>query len=199
MKNEILWSQIEDPTEWVVGFRAMPIKKIQHEEAECMALCDWAALSKVKVKQGDGSVIVPLGDYLMMVPNGSHLAGSERLRAFKMARMKRTGFKKGAHDYFLALPVPPYHGLWLEAKRPVDKFRSKGEAMKAVSGEQEAWATKMAQAGYAVAVGYGYDHMKRAIIDYIEGNMDDSVISGDGTMSMNVYPRELNYEVRYRS
>lgn len=196
--NEVLWSKVEDATRWVVDSFTMPIKKIQHEEAECMALCDWAALSKIVVRQGEQRVGIVIGDYLTMIPNGSHLAGSERIRAFKMSRMKRAGFKKGAHDYFLALPIPPFHGLWLEAKRPVSKFRSKGEALAAISEPQEEWASRMAAAGYAVAIAYGFDNMKRAITDYLEGNIDNEVINEEGELSMNVYPRELNYQLRYR-
>jgi hypothetical protein len=70
------------------------------EDAEQAALFDWARTAKIKQLR-----------WLHAIPNG----GKRNIR--EAARLKRQGVKAGVADIFLPVPVPPYHGLYIEMKR----------------------------------------------------------------------------------
>lgn len=77
------------------------------------------------------------------VPNGAHLAGDARLRAIKMANLKKEGFRTGVPDWILPFPIAPYIGLAIEFKRGC-----KG----VLSVSQEAYISLLRIAGWKVEV-----------------------------------------------
>ncbi len=92
---------------------------------------------------------------LIAVPNGAHLAGTQRQRFAKMARMKAEGLSPGFPDLFLPYPSKGFHGLAIEMKRV------KGSA---TSKEQLDWLEWLPQQGYLAVLCKGAD----AAIDTIQ-------------------------------
>jgi hypothetical protein len=123
---------------------------IPKEGEEAVNLLKWA-----QVIRHNGT---PLADLLIMIPNGAILAGDAKHRAMQMARMKRQGFKVGTFDYFLAIPTPLFHGLWLELKRT-----HRGRVSDA-QREFDAW---MQEQHYATAICEGWEAAAKTILGYL--------------------------------
>src|SRR3990167_9133604 len=96
---------------------------------------------------------------LIAIPNGAHLAGSSKLRGFKMFRMKAEGFRPGAPDLCLAVARRHYFGLFVEMKA------ADGQAK---PHQREYHAVLRAQ-GYRVEVCRGFDEARRVIEEYLNG------------------------------
>ena len=71
------------------------------------------------------------------------------------------GLKRGVSDYFLAYPVNPFHGLWLELKRTGRRSR--------VSAEQLMWQERTRKVGYMSVTAYGWEQAKEFIEEYLRG------------------------------
>jgi hypothetical protein len=96
-----------------------------NENDECRAFVDWTKYVRYKGE--------PLFDRLVKIPN-------ERGKSGPMtAILTALGMKPGFPDYELLVPLPPYAGLFLEAKR-ADGGR--------VDPEQEAWRAALVEFGY---------------------------------------------------
>lgn len=110
------------------------------EDGHQMAIFAWTALQKPE--------LYPNLDRLHAIPNG----GKRDPRTG--AKMKATGVKPGVPDMFLPVPRHPYHGLYIELKRPGEKGMpvKKGK----LSKEQESWTAYLRENNYAVAVCYGW-------------------------------------------
>lgn len=89
------------------------------------------------------------------VPNG-------RLSAAEGSKYKRIGAKSGVPDVCIALPVEPYHGLYIEFKR-----RDGGSGL---SETQSTWITKLSCVGYRAVMAKGWEEAKRIVEKYIGGN-----------------------------
>lgn len=70
---------------------------------------------------------------------------------------KLMGVKAGVCDFFLAIPLKGYAGLWIELKR-----RSGGT----VSEKQKNWIKLMQSVGYRAEVCYGWDEAKNLLSKY---------------------------------
>jgi len=116
-----------------------------HEDAEQAALFEWASY-------------FPVLDYMFAVPNGAHLAGNNIQRAKQMARLKKQGLKPGVSDIFIPLPMPPYHGLFIELKRADGKGQ--------LSGAQRAFGEYVEAQGYKFVVCEGAQAAIREITGY---------------------------------
>lgn len=95
---------------------------------------------------------------LIASANGAVLAGDQIQRARQMARLKAMGLVVGASDLFLAIPMGPYAGLWLEMKSMT------GTA----SEEQKTFHADMKANGYQVAVARGATEAIQIISDYMK-------------------------------
>ncbi len=84
----------------------------------------------------------------------------DELGPHKAAMLSRRGLKAGTPDLFLAYPVDPYVGLWVELKR---RYPTKGK----VSEPQKVMMQKLRNVGYAVHVAWGWQEAWDIIIDYI--------------------------------
>lgn len=95
---------------------------------------------------------------LIAVPNGAHLAGSQRLRCAKMARMKAEGLSPGFPDLFLPVASGGFHGLAIEMKRV------KGST---TSPEQLEWLEFLAKQDYLAVLCKGADAAIETIQAYL--------------------------------
>lgn len=100
------------------------------------------------------------GHLLIMIPNGTQLAGDAAARARYMASLKAMGLQPGASDLFLAWPAGPYHGAWFEMKRVKGKN---------ASPEQMAFLLNVSKQGYYTDVCFGFDQWVTSVANYLAG------------------------------
>lgn len=72
-------------------------------------------------------------------------------------RLKAEGLCAGVPDLFLAIPVEPYHGIFLEFKA----------ATGSLSLAQRTWHTRLSSLGYQVAVPRSAEEGIRIVKDYL--------------------------------
>ena len=87
------------------------------------------------------------------IPNG----GFRPLRTGAMLR--REGARAGVPDVFVAIPVAPYAGLWLEFKTPTGR----------VSPVQKAYLDALGAIGYKTAVVRSVDDAISTVQAYLKG------------------------------
>lgn len=121
---------------------------VSSEHDEQVTLFDW--LRRVAWRQEPQ--LIPL---TFAVPNGSHLAGSAGIRAYKMTRMKAEGFAPGVADVVCLLPRQGHHFLVVEMKRRSEKPVRDGRG--GVSAEQLNFLGSVAMVGGLGRVCYGAD------------------------------------------
>ena len=117
---------------------------------EQCALMQWA-----RITRHNGGMIA---DWLIAIPNGGKRNASEA------ARMKKQGVKAGVSDLFLALPSKQFHGLWIEMKAPKTNASPAGKPTQV----QLDWLDRMAAAGYAAQLCFGWQAAKDAITEYLQ-------------------------------
>ena len=93
---------------------------------------------------------------LFHIPNGGHR------NPVTASLLKNIGVRAGVSDYFLAMPIALYAGLWIEVKS------EKGS----VSDLQRYWIESMRDEGYAAAVTYGYPDTIEVFDSYVRGDLD---------------------------
>lgn len=119
------------------------MKDLEHQEQ--VAVVEWADYQRWNGKR--------IGDYLAAIPNGGHrhpaVAG----------KLKAEGVRRGFPDLILAIPITPYHGLFIEMKarggRP--------------SVEQKCWISLLREQGYQAVVAVGADQAIAEIQHYLTG------------------------------
>lgn len=89
---------------------------------------------------------------LFAIPNG------ERRDKVTAARLKKAGVVAGIPDLMLAIPKPPFHGLFLELKTATGR----------ASRNQKAVAETLRAQNYRVALAYGLDDAIETIQTYLE-------------------------------
>ena len=94
-----------------------------------------------------------LNDLVMAIPNGAPV--SARQRMYLVAE----GMLAGAPDLFIAKPVKPYHGLFLELKT------EKG----VVSEAQKRVQIALKESGYRVTTVHGFEEAYDAVMCYLGG------------------------------
>lgn len=114
------------------------------ETLEQIALIDWARFHPI------------LKHLLFAIANGD-------LRdKFTAKTLKRMGVKAGIPDLFLAWPVVPWHGLFIEMK-------SKAKSAK-LSEKQIEMMGHLQGAGYLCVCAKGFDMAKKLIEDYLKND-----------------------------
>ena len=79
-------------------------------------------------------------------------------------KLKRLGCRAGTFDLMIFEPRPPFHGLFVEMKRPAIKdVCSKGS----VSPEQKTFANEAINRGYSAIICYGAEEAIREIEGYL--------------------------------
>lgn len=106
--------------------------------------------------------VIPELQWLHAIKNAGH--GD----AIRGARSAAEGVKAGVPDIFLPVPIvevgrPNYCGLYIEMKRPDASVKSKG----VLSLEQDRWIGYLTNAGYVVAICYGWEQARDVILKYL--------------------------------
>ena len=91
-----------------------------------------------------------------------HFANERKTSMFEGRILKRMAVKKGVADFFLALPMGVFHGLWIELKVGSGK----------VSVEQQKFIDRKNSRGYLAVIVWGFEETKAVIQDYL--NLDDT-------------------------
>jgi rhodanese-related sulfurtransferase len=96
---------------------------------------------------------------LYAVPNGGHRSKSVA------QQLKEEGVRPGVPDYFLAVPMPPYHGLYIELKT------LKGKP----SPEQKQWLQLLNDQGYLAVIAKGADAAIAILREYLAADLDKAI------------------------
>ena len=94
-----------------------------------------------------------LARLLFAIPNGGRRSPREA------GRLKDEGVQAGVPDLMLAVPVAPFHGLFIEMKRADGKG--------ATSPEQRTQQELLTRQGYWVATCDGYEHAWDTVAVYL--------------------------------
>ncbi len=92
------------------------------------------------------------------VPNGG------KRNVVNGRRMKAEGLKSGVPDIVVAIPIEPFHGMFIEMKNKTIDGKKAGRT----SANQEDWLERLSTAGYATTVAYGFDEAYDALLTYLE-------------------------------
>lgn len=98
-----------------------------------------------------------LSDFAFAIPNGTKLAGTQKQRAMQASALLAQGMRPGVPDFAIAIPVNPFHGLFIELKRD-DKAT--------VQSNQLEWQAKLRLMGYKSEIACGFDDAKAAVCKY---------------------------------
>jgi len=117
------------------------------EHQEQAELFRWASMTLLPGKAGS-----KISSLMFAIPN-------EGKRSMAVAmRMKAAGMRAGVPDIFLAAPMFPCAGLFIEMKKTCG-----GSVKKA----QKEWLQKLKEAGYRAEVCRGAEEAKRVICDHL--------------------------------
>lgn len=94
-----------------------------------------------------------LARLLFAIPNGGRRSPREA------ARLKDEGVQAGVPDLMLAVPVAPFHGLFIEMKR--------ADGAGSLSREQHLQQRLLIRQGYRVVTCHGYDEAWDAVAVYL--------------------------------
>lgn len=131
------------------------LRKWGPEAQECGAYCTWFEYA-----------------YPTFWPELVHIP-NERKSKLEAIALKAMGVRAGVADYFLAVPVGGFVGMWLE-------FKARGCTWSDVTADQRKWLTLMTARGYFATVGYGVDHAIALTQTYIVGQVRPEHWPGPG-------------------
>jgi hypothetical protein len=89
-----------------------------------------------------------------------HIANERECSAEQRKLFAALGVMSGCCDFFLFIPIHPFHGMWLELKRR-DHFN--------VSLKQREFLDSAKKMGYATAIAKGWEEAKEIIESYLKG------------------------------
>lgn len=116
--------------------------KLRSEHEEQVALFEWQRMYRRQFHALD---------WMFAVPNAAKR--SKPLAAY----MRAEGLTAGVFDVFLPWPVDPYHGLFIEMKRPPNTLTQ----------SQQLFGHAMASRGYLTVVCYTAEDAVRTICHYL--------------------------------
>lgn len=93
-----------------------------------------------------------LKDLLIAIPNG----GKRHVKTAK--KLKAEGVKSGVPDLFLAYPMLPYSGIWIEMKTPKGIIRD----------SQKKYLERFKKLGYWVSVCRSFEDFEGVIRNYVD-------------------------------
>lgn len=124
------------------------MKHIEHDhQTEFFRRCSY-------VKYGTGT----LKDYCFAVPNALPYGGKRAM--LQMLRLRAEGLTKGVPDIECFIPIPPYHGLHIEMKKP-DGTPSD------VTAEQRVVMRRLADCGRKCVVAFGWEQAWKELTTYL--------------------------------
>ncbi len=96
-----------------------------------------------------------------------HFANERRCSVQQGRTLKRMGVKKGVADFFLAIPVNGYAGLWIELKVGKGKL----------SPEQLAFLGRKTARGYMAIPVWGFDAAIETIKSYLNNSKSNCFVN----------------------
>ena len=117
------------------------MRKNRIEESHQVALVGWFRIQ-----------YPALEDLLFIIANG------ENVGPFRMARLKKMGLVPGMPDLMLSIARKPYHGLYIEMKRPDGHLQKNQVELHAELKAQD----------YHVVTAYGWDEAKMFLKEYLQ-------------------------------
>lgn len=118
---------------------------VASEYKEAMALIEWCSYMPL------------VRDLIIHIPNEGKRTPLQGLY------LKRIGLRPGVSDFFLPLPISPYHGLWIELKRT-----SGGR----ITPHQAIWIERMKSLDYKAEIAYGWIAARDKILGYLKKSID---------------------------
>lgn len=111
--------------------------------------------------------VVPALEWLHAIPNGGSRGDDAKSRKIRGAQLKAEGVRQGVADVFLPWPVGPWHGLYIEMKKPSVKPKRKG-SKGGMSDEQIKFSEYAKKVGYGFVTCYSWEEAKEVLRNYIE-------------------------------
>jgi VRR-NUC domain len=99
-----------------------------------------------------------VSEYAYAIPNGAYRGFNRKAAAIQTDYLKKQGMKNGVPDVCLAIPVAPYHGLYIELKRI---------GAPAPSTAQLGWHERLRKMGYWVGLCYGFEQAQHTTLWYL--------------------------------
>ena len=96
--------------------------------------------------------------YPEIYPLTVHVANERRCSLARGFKLKRMGVKAGFPDIFIAYPVHPYHGLFIELKVGKNK----------ATETQKDMLEQLSAQGYMCALVWGHEAAEKVIESYLE-------------------------------
>lgn len=101
-------------------------------------------------------------------------AAGTKLSIGQAMKMKALQDGSAYPDFFLAKPVGKYSGLYIEVKQKDFDLFQKRNCLAFVNKhieEQQGCLKKLKEAGYYAVFGFGEEHCKKIITDYLNGEL----------------------------
>lgn len=111
-------------------------------------------------------------DMLFAVPNGANLntgkgRKSKAAAINQGAKLKKEGVRAGIPDLMLPVPRTPFHGLFIEFKRPKVEHEDGSISRKGIqTTAQKKYMDRLGRLGYKVLIAYKWSEARDAILDY---------------------------------
>lgn len=162
------------------------LAKSGSEHAHQVALFAWAAVAyrhgfeiadmwveqgkeafvKSNYKAGDDPA-VPALEWLHAIPNGGARGDNKKSQAIRGGQLKAEGVRSGVPDVFLPWPIPGWHGLYIEMKKP-DQKPKRSTSKGGMSDEQIKFRDYARSVGFAHATCYSWKEATEMLRSYIE-------------------------------
>lgn len=149
------------------------------EHAHQVALFAWAAMAQNKgfrvanmwassgnICNAESNEPVQCLRWIHAIPNGGSRGDSALSRAIRGGQLKAEGVKTGVADIFLPYPAYPWHGLYIEMKKPSQKPKRGGKG--GLSDSQIEFKNYVQTVGYGYAVCYSWNEAAKVIQQYVE-------------------------------
>ena len=134
----------------------MPTTKTKHnidlstEDGHPSAVMLWAQQESIRARWPELALLY-------------HVENERQCSPQQAARRKRMGVKKGVPDLVLPVARGPYHGLYIELKRPSGK----------PTEEQLWWLERLKSQGYVAVVCRGWEKARDVLMWYLEGRLHE--------------------------
>lgn len=117
-------------------------------------------------KAGDPPA-VPALEWFHAIPNGGSRGDDAKSRKIRGAQLKAEGVRQGVADTFLPWPVGPWHGLYIEMKKPSERPKREG-SKGGMSDEQIQFSEYAKNVGFGFMTCYSWEHAVSVLRSYIE-------------------------------
>ena len=110
---------------------------------------------------------VPALEWFHAIPNGGSRGDDDKSRKIRGGQLKAEGVKQGVSDCFLPYPVGPWHGLYIEMKKPSQKPK-KDTSKGGMSDNQIKFAEYAKSVDFGFMTCYSWKEAAEVLQAYIE-------------------------------